>query len=83
MALAARLALVLAADADVNAAAAEPYGRTALQAAAERGHPEIVNELLAANADVNAAVAIHEFGLMVLQAAAGGGRSRFGVIEGG
>ena len=41
---------LLAADADVNAAAAEPYGRTALQAAAQRGHLEVVKRLKRAGA---------------------------------
>ena len=40
--------------ADVNARAAERSGRTALQAAAEMGHLEVVERLLTAKADVNA-----------------------------
>ncbi|CAF3466677.1 unnamed protein product, partial [Fusarium graminearum] len=45
---------LLAAGADVNAAAASEYGRTALQAAAWGGHLEVIEKLLAAGADVNA-----------------------------
>ena len=48
---------LLAAKADVNAAAAGDNGRTALQAAAGGGHLEVVERLLAAKADVNAAAA--------------------------
>jgi len=44
---------------DVNAAAAGFFHRTALQAAAERGHLEVMESLLAADADVNAAAADH------------------------
>ncbi len=74
---------LLAANADVNAAAADDDGPTALQAAAGGGHLEVVERLLAANADVNAAAADdggrtalqaaagHEAIMMVLQAAAG------------
>jgi hypothetical protein len=48
---------LLAADADVYAAAAYDDGRTALQAAAGGGHLEVVDRLLAVKADVNAAPA--------------------------
>ena len=48
------------------------FGKTALQAAAERGHFEVVELLLHNEADVNAPVAITE-GRTALQAAAGGG----------
>ena len=41
---------LLAAKADVNAAAAEYDGRTALQAAADRGHTEVVKRLKQAGA---------------------------------
>ncbi|EHK19820.1 uncharacterized protein TRIVIDRAFT_171764 [Trichoderma virens Gv29-8] len=58
---------LLAAGADVNAAAAGFYGRTALQAAAWNGHQEIVEKLLAAGADINAA---SYYGWTALQAAA-------------
>jgi Ankyrin repeats (3 copies)/Ankyrin repeats (many copies) len=61
---------LLAAGADVNAAAAH-YGRTALQAASRGGHLQIVERLLAAGADVNAATA--RFGRTALQAASGYG----------
>ncbi|KAI9767041.1 MAG: hypothetical protein M1840_006000 [Geoglossum simile] len=47
-------------------------GRTALQAAAGSGHFDVVERLLWANADVNAAAAEHD-GRTALQAAAGGG----------
>ncbi len=60
---------LLAANADVNAAAAGYEGPTALQAAAEGGHLEVVKRLLAANADVNAAAADDD-GSTALQAAA-------------
>ncbi|OQN96112.1 hypothetical protein B0A48_18358 [Cryoendolithus antarcticus] len=63
---------LLAATADVNAAAAEEYGRTALQAAAEGGHLDVVERLLAAKADVNA-TAVGSDGRTALQAAAEGG----------
>ena len=46
-------------------------GRTALQAAAGGGHLDVVERLLAAGADVNAAAA--HGGRTALQAAAGGG----------
>ena len=46
-------------------------GRTALQAAAEGGHLEVVDRLLAAKAEVNAAAGYG--GRTALQAAAGGG----------
>ncbi|KAI9862990.1 MAG: hypothetical protein M1813_004163 [Trichoglossum hirsutum] len=65
--------MLLAANVDVNAAAAKGYGRTALQAAAGGGHLEVVERLLAANADVNAAAATGSDGRTALQAAAGGG----------
>ncbi|KAI0198650.1 hypothetical protein F4808DRAFT_472619 [Astrocystis sublimbata] len=48
---------LLAAGANVNAAAARYDGRTALQAAAENGYLDIVEILLVAEADVNAAAA--------------------------
>ena len=38
--------------ADVNAPAASEYGKTALQAAAEGGHLDVVEMLLPQNADV-------------------------------
>jgi len=63
---------LLMANANVNAAAADYRGRTALQAAAGGGHLEVVERLLAANADVNAAAA-GGYGRTALQAAAGGG----------
>ena len=63
---------LLAARADVNAAAADDNGRTALQAAAGGGHLDVVERLLAAKADVNAAAAYTD-GRTALQAAAGGG----------
>ncbi|MCJ1360834.1 MAG: hypothetical protein MMC33_010843, partial [Icmadophila ericetorum] len=62
---------LLAAGADVNAAAGRYGGRTALQAAAEGGHIEVVEKLLAAGADVNAAAGYE--GRTGLQAAAVGG----------
>ncbi len=61
---------LLAANADVNAAAANRTGRTALQAAAGQGHLNVVERLLAANADVNAAAAANYGGRTALQAAA-------------
>jgi hypothetical protein len=66
---------LLAAGADVNAAAATAdFGRTALQAASESGHLEVVERLLAAGADVNAAAAYYDYnGRTALQAASGGG----------
>jgi ankyrin repeat protein len=51
--------------------AAKYKGRTALQAAAEGGHLEVVQRLLEAKADVNAAGS--DGGRTALQAAAGGG----------
>jgi hypothetical protein len=63
---------LLAAEADVNAAATARYGRTALQAAAEGGHLNVMERLLAAKADVNAA-ATASHGRTALQAAAEGG----------
>jgi len=60
---------LLAANANVNAAAAGHDGRTALQAAAGGGHLEVVERLLTANANVNAAAAGHG-GRTALQAAA-------------
>ncbi|XWX00732.1 hypothetical protein V2A60_008753 [Cordyceps javanica] len=56
------------AKADVNAAAAKQYGRTALQAACEGGHLEVVERLLHAKADVNAPAAEYN-GRTALQAA--------------
>jgi ankyrin repeat protein len=64
---------LLAANANVNAAAAGHDGRTALQAAAGEGHLEVVERLLTANADVNAAAA-GGYGRTALQAAAEKGR---------
>ncbi|KAH6986800.1 hypothetical protein EDB80DRAFT_183080 [Ilyonectria destructans] len=61
--------LLVAAGADVNAAAAEFDGRTALQAAAEGGHLGVVKKLLAAGADVNAAAA-GDYGQTALRTAA-------------
>lgn len=49
--------MLLAAKANVNAEAAEFDGRTALQAAADGGHLEVVERLLTANANVNAEAA--------------------------
>jgi hypothetical protein len=48
--------VLLAAGADVNAAAANYKGQTALQAAAKKGDIELVQILLAASTDVNAAI---------------------------
>ena len=62
--------MLLAAHAQVNALASRDSGRTALQAAAEGGHKEIVEVLLAANADVNARTSESR---TPLQAAAEGG----------
>jgi ankyrin repeat protein len=45
--------ILLAADADVNAAAIERYGGTALQEATKRENIELVKILLAAGADVD------------------------------
>ncbi|ESU18178.1 hypothetical protein FGSG_11425 [Fusarium graminearum PH-1] len=70
--------LLLAAGADVNAAAASEHGRTALEAAAEGGHLKVIEKLLAAGADVNAAAA-SKHGRTALQAAAEGGHLK--VIE--
>ncbi|KAH7134453.1 hypothetical protein EDB81DRAFT_870995 [Dactylonectria macrodidyma] len=64
--------LLLAAGADVNAAAGYG-GRTALQAAIGEGHLEVVKKLLADGADVNAAAAAGYNGRTALQAAAEGG----------
>ena len=50
----------------------EYCGRTALQAAAEGGHKEVVQMLLAAHAEANA-LASKDSGRTALQAAAGGG----------
>ncbi|KAL7895629.1 hypothetical protein HDV64DRAFT_257366 [Trichoderma sp. TUCIM 5745] len=61
--------LLLAAGADVNAAA-ESFGGTALQRAAKEGDQEIVKMLLTAGADVNAAPADSYWGATALQAAA-------------
>ena len=55
-----------------NAPAASYSGRTALQAAAEGGHLDVVERLLVAKADVNAPAA-DDSGRTALQAAAGGG----------
>ena len=55
--------------AEVNAAACETKGRTALQAAAEGGHLTVVERLLQEKADVNAA-ACGRYGRTALQAAA-------------
>ncbi|KAJ5215277.1 uncharacterized protein N7498_001684 [Penicillium cinerascens] len=63
------LSMLLQAGADVNGTF---NGRTALQAAAERGHFEVVQVLLAAKAHVNASPA-RRHGRTALQAAAGGG----------
>lgn len=59
---------LLAANVDVNAAAAAGFGKTALQAAVKGGHLGVVERLLAANADVNAAPGYG--GQTALQAAA-------------
>jgi ankyrin repeat protein len=66
-----RVNILLSADADVNAGPSYS-GRTALQAAAEGGHVDVVLMLLQAKADVNAAPA-PERGRTALQAAAEGG----------
>ena len=58
------------ANANVNAAAADYRGRTALQAAAEGGHLEVVERLLVANANVNVATANSYLGRTALQAVA-------------
>ncbi len=63
---------LLTANADVNAAAANHGGRTALQAAAEGGHLKVIERLLTANANVNAAAAGGGHGRTALQAAAEG-----------
>jgi len=70
---------LLTANADVNAAAANHGGRTALQAAAEGGHLKVIGRLLTANADVNAAAADNYNGRTALQAAAEGGHLK--VVE--
>jgi ankyrin repeat protein len=54
--------------ADINALAAKHGGRTALQAASEEGHVELVQLLLDAGADVNAPAA-ESLGRTALQAA--------------
>jgi ankyrin repeat protein len=51
--------------ADVNAAAANNSGRTALQAAAEGGHLAVVERLLQEKADINVAV-VGDSGRIVL-----------------
>ncbi|EXL40290.1 hypothetical protein FOCG_17178, partial [Fusarium oxysporum f. sp. radicis-lycopersici 26381] len=48
------------------------YGRTALQAASEGGHIQVVERLLEAGANVNAAAAAR-YGRTALQAASAGG----------
>jgi Ankyrin repeats (3 copies) len=58
--------------AEVNAAAGNNGGRTALQAAAGGGHLAVVERLLQEKAEVNAAAGYKE-GRTALQAAAGGG----------
>jgi ankyrin repeat protein len=63
---------LIRAGADINAAPAEDYGRTALQAAAEAGHLLVVNALLRENADVNAPPG-ETFGQFALYAAAKNG----------
>ncbi len=50
---------LLAANADVNVAAINHYGRTTLQAIVEEGHLKIVERLLATNVDVNVAATKH------------------------
>ncbi|KAG8665143.1 uncharacterized protein FPOAC1_013121 [Fusarium poae] len=69
---------LLEAGADVNTAAAESGGRTALQAASEGGYILVVERLLEAGADVNAAAA-RSGGRTALQAASG--RGHIQVIE--
>ncbi|KAF4332948.1 ankyrin repeat [Fusarium beomiforme] len=65
--------LLLAAGADVNAAATDKCkGRTALQAASEGGHLAVVERLLDAGADVNTAAG-DDGGRTALQAASEGG----------
>ncbi|TVY25720.1 Ankyrin-1 [Lachnellula hyalina] len=65
--------LLLGAGADINAPASPKYGRTALQAAAQRGNPPIVNLLLQHGANCNELAA--EFhGATALQFAALEGR---------
>ncbi|KAH7146763.1 ankyrin repeat-containing domain protein, partial [Dactylonectria estremocensis] len=66
------------AGADVNVAAAGYDGRTALQAAAQGGHLEVVEKLLAVGADVNGAAA-RDVGQTALQAA--DGRGHLEVVE--
>ncbi|CAI7590492.1 unnamed protein product [Penicillium glandicola] len=63
---------LLAAKAEVNVPASEPFGQTALQAAVREGHLEVVQALLAAKADPNASAAEH--GQKALQVAVGGGQ---------
>lgn len=43
----------LAAKADVNTSAAKSLGRTALQAALENGHMEVVERLLTAKSNIS------------------------------
>ncbi|KAJ5520881.1 hypothetical protein N7463_001334 [Penicillium fimorum] len=64
------IALLLQAGAEIDA---QVNGRTVLQAAAGRGRLEVVQALLAKQADVNASPA-EQNGQTALQAAAGGGR---------
>jgi ankyrin repeat protein len=58
--------------ADINAAAEDDCGRTALQAAVEGGHHEMIHWLLARGAHINAPAA-KLYGLTALQAASGSG----------
>lgn len=69
------VAILLNAQADVNAKPAKYSGRTALQAAAEAGNFEIMKSLLSRSADVNAKPAKYS-GRTALQAAAEAGHFR-------
>ncbi|EKG17357.1 hypothetical protein MPH_05423 [Macrophomina phaseolina MS6] len=64
--------LLLEAGSDVNSPARGPFGRTALQTAAELGEIDIIEELVRTGADINAAPASFG-GVTAFQAAAIGG----------
>ena len=66
-------------DNEVDVNAKDGMGQTSLMLAAERGHLEVVERLLAAQADVNAATAAAFGGRTALQAAAVGGHLK--VVE--